>query len=55
MNVSQAIPDDIKHFQQLELEHYFDYTNWRLKNLHLATIFLQVVALTIFLILSPVK
>ena len=31
MNVSQAIPDDIKHFQQVEPEHYFDYTNWRLK------------------------
>ena len=31
MNVSHAIPDDIKNFQQAEPEHYFDYTNWRLK------------------------
>ena len=31
MNVSHAIPDDIKHFQQVEPEHYFDYTNWNLK------------------------
>ena len=30
MNVSHAILDDIKHFQQVEPEH-FDYTNWRLK------------------------
>ena len=28
MSVSNAIPDDIKHFQQAEPEHYFDYTNW---------------------------
>ena len=28
MNVSNAIPDDIKHFQQVEPEHYFDCTNW---------------------------
>ena len=46
MNVSHAIPDDIKHFQQAEPEHYLDYTrtNWRLKNLNLETIFLQLVA-----------
>ena len=31
MNVSHVIPDDIKHLQQAEHEHYFDYTNWRLK------------------------
>ena len=31
MNVSHAIPDDIKHFQQVEPKHYFDYTNWNLK------------------------
>ena len=31
MNVSHAIPDDIKHFQQAEPERYFDYTNWRLE------------------------
>ena len=31
MNVSHAIPDDIKHFQQAEPEHYFDYTNWPLE------------------------
>ena len=31
MNVSHAMPDDIKHFQQAEPEHYFDYKNWRLK------------------------
>ena len=31
MNVSNAIPDDIKHFQQAEPKHYFDYTNWLLK------------------------
>ena len=31
MNVSHAIPDDIKNFQQAEPEHYFDYANWRLK------------------------
>ena len=31
MNVSHAIPDDIKHFQQAEPEHYFDYTNWQLE------------------------
>ena len=31
MNVSHAIPDHIKPFQQAETEHYFDYTNWRLK------------------------
>ena len=31
MNVSNAISDDIKHFQQAEPEHYFGYTNWRLK------------------------
>ena len=30
MNVSHAISDDIKHFQQAEPEHNFDYTNWRL-------------------------
>ena len=31
MDVLNAIPEDINHFQQAELEHYFDYTNWRLK------------------------
>ena len=31
MNLSHAIPDDIKHFQLTEPEHYFDYTNWRLE------------------------
>ena len=31
IDVSHAIPDDIKHFQQAELKHYFDYTNWQLK------------------------
>ena len=31
MNESHAIPDDIKNFQQVEPEHYFDYANWRLK------------------------
>ena len=31
MNVFQAKPDNIKHFQQVEPEHYFDYTNWNLK------------------------
>ena len=31
MNVSHAILDDIKNFQQAEPGHYFDYTNWRLK------------------------
>ena len=30
MNV-YLLPHDIKHFQQAEPEHYFDYTNWRLK------------------------
>ena len=44
MNVSQAIPDNIEHFQQAEPKHYFDYKNWRLKILHLATIFPQLVA-----------
>ena len=56
MNVSHATPDNIKHFQQVEPEHYFDYTNWRLKNLHQVTIFLQLVAKRRpkdFLILSP--
>ena len=24
MNVSHALPDDIKHFQQAEPEHYFN-------------------------------
>ena len=31
INVSHAIQDDIKHFQQAEPEHYFDFTNWRRK------------------------
>ena len=31
MNVSHAIQDDIKHFQQADSEHYFDYMNWQLK------------------------
>ena len=31
MNVSHTMLDDIKHFQQAEPEHYFDYTNWQLK------------------------
>ena len=31
MNVSHAIPDDIKNFQQAEPEHFFNYTNWWLK------------------------
>ena len=31
MDVSYAILDDIKHFQQAKPEHYFDHTNWELK------------------------
>ena len=31
INVSHAIPYDIKHYQQAESTYYFDYTNWRLK------------------------
>ena len=43
--MSHGIPDDIKHFQQAEPEHYFDYTNWRLKICisDLATKILQLV------------
>ena len=55
-NVPHAIPNDIKHFQQAQPEHYFDYTNWRLKICIWPLYFSSQLPkgdLTIFLISSP--
>ena len=42
MNVSHAILDDIKHFQQAEPEHLFWLHKLATWNLHLATKILQL-------------
>ena len=44
MNVSHAMPDDIKHFQQAEPKHYFDLYKLATENFHLVSILLQLVA-----------
>ena len=44
MNASHTMSDDIKYFQQVEPERYFERYKLATENLHLASIFLQLVA-----------